>query len=67
MVLGLAEQLIVGGSNARTEKLAEQSADWPALEPSLTVPFTVYEPAESDAVATEAVASEPRTPAPLQV
>ena len=47
MVLGLAEQLMVGGSKAFTVKLAEQSADWPGFRPSLpalpsfTSPFTV--------------------------
>ena len=47
MVLGLAEQLIVGGSYALTVKLAEQDADSPGLRPylpalpSFTEPFTV--------------------------
>ena len=47
MVLGLAEQLIVGGSNSFTVKLVEQSAVWPGFRPSLPVlpsftsPFTV--------------------------
>ncbi len=45
--VGLAEQLIVGGSNAFTANCAEQSADWPGLAPSVTWPFTVYVPAES--------------------
>ena len=35
IVVGLTEQLIVGGSNAFTVKLAEQSAVWPGFRPSL--------------------------------
>jgi hypothetical protein len=47
IVLGLVEQLTVGGSNSFTVKLAEHSADWPGFRPSFlglpsfTVPFTV--------------------------
>jgi len=46
-LLGLAEQLTVGGSYARTAKLAEHSALSPGFRPSLpglpsfTAPFTV--------------------------
>jgi hypothetical protein len=41
MVVGLAEQLTVGGSNCLRVMVAEQSADWPGLGPSLTLPLTV--------------------------
>jgi hypothetical protein len=48
IVLGLTEQLIVGGSNSFTVKLAEQLADSQGFNPSLpvlpsfTLPCTVY-------------------------
>jgi hypothetical protein len=64
MVLGLALQLMVGGSYALTVNVDEQSAVWPGLIPSLpglpsfTSAFTVYVPGDSDAVALESSDAE---------
>src|ERR1700677_3819673 len=42
---GLAEQVMLGGPNGTTLKVAEHEACWWALGPSETWPWTVYSPA----------------------
>ena len=71
MVVGLAEQLIVGGSNAFTVNARRAICSLTGLQaflavlPSLTVALTVYEPGSRAPVAIVVVVALPDAPVPL--